>query len=56
MSFLVSDYELVVNVDFLDEDKFRYIKQVKFRNELCGCIEFYGKFCSEIVNYDEMFD
>lgn len=51
-----SDYESVVNVDPSDEDKSRYTKQAKFRNEACGCTEFYGKPCSEIVNYDEMFE
>lgn len=52
----VSDYESVVNVDPSDEDKSRYTKQAKFRNEACGCTEFYGKPCCEIVNYDEMFE
>lgn len=51
-----SDYESVVNVDPSDEDKSRYTKQAKFRNEACGCTELYGKPCSEIVNYDEMFE
>lgn len=49
-----SDYESVVNVDPSDEDKSRYTKQAKFRNEACGCTEFYGKPCRVIVVYDEM--
>lgn len=53
---LVWDYELVINVDFLDENKFEYINRfyLGMRNEICGCIEFYGKFCCEFVNYDEI--
>lgn len=53
-SFSASDYESVVNVDPSDEDKSEYIKQAQFRNETCGCTEFYGKPCSVIVVYDEM--
>lgn len=48
------------NVDHLvepsDNDTREYIKQARFRNDTCGCKEFYGKPGSHIIEMDAVIE
>ncbi|CAC5424720.1 unnamed protein product [Mytilus coruscus] len=48
------------NVDHLvepsDDDTREYIAQARFRNDTCGCKEFYGEPCSQIIEMDAVIE
>ncbi|CAC5392914.1 unnamed protein product [Mytilus coruscus] len=52
-----SEYgDILIQIDPSDEDNREYISQARFRNESCGCKEFYGKPCSQVVSMDTVID
>ncbi|CAC5383670.1 unnamed protein product [Mytilus coruscus] len=48
--------DILIQIDPSDEDNREYISQARFRNESCGCKEFYGKPCSQVVSMDTVIE
>ena len=48
------EYESVINIEPSEVDTIEYIKQAQFRNETCGCKEFYGQPCSKTIDFDSL--
>ena len=51
-----SDNDSLVHIEPSVEDNSEYIKQAKFRNDTCGCKEFYGQPCSNMLDFECIVD